>query len=259
MEPCRICGGALEPAFEGRVLDRIPVTYTRCAHCASLLLLSPTWLEESYSRTWTPDPDFGSLLRSQFVHRCLRRLRARPIRILSKRSRTLDVGAGRGLLLRMLLDDGHDAWGFDPYPQSIFAEDRISETLPDTRFAVITAIEVLEHTLDPVPFLRRLRDRLAPDGFLAISTELYDAGLHGPNWAYLAPTHGQHVTIFSRKGLEFAAQAADLNWVHSFDWRHQAFLHILVPRGRGLNPLKRWILRFRHWRGEHLQRKDALA
>jgi SAM-dependent methyltransferase len=259
MEPCRICGGGLRPIFQGQVLDSIPVQYALCDVCQSLLVPTPSWLEEAYARKISPNPDHGALLRTQFVHRCLRRLRARSIRLLPKHSRTLDIGTGHGLLLRMLLDDGHDAWGYDPYPHAIFAEDRISTALPEGPFAAITAIEVIEHTLDPVDFLKSLRARLAPNGFLALSTELFDASRHGSDWLYLAPAHGQHITFFSKEGLRLAAKAAGFTWVDSLEWGGQPFFHLLVPAETRVSALRLWALRRRHRLGERRHSRDSLA
>jgi hypothetical protein len=258
-EPCRICGGTLQPAFEGTVLDTVPVQYARCTACDSLLVPSPTWLEEAYSRRIVPDPDYGALSRTLFIHRCLRRLRSKSIALLLRGSRTLDIGTGRGLLLRLLLDDGHDAWGFDPYPHSAFAEDRIQTVLPDGPFAAITAIEVIEHTLDPVDFLKSLCARLAPEGFVALSTELYDSTVHGPDWLYLAPEHGQHITLFSRTGLQRAARAAGLKWILSLDWGGKPFFHLLVPSTARLSAFQLWKLQRRHRAGERRHAKDRLA
>ena len=259
MEPCRICGGRLGPAFEGTVLDTVPVHYARCRDCDSLLLPAPTWLEEAYARKIVPDPDFGALNRTLFIHRCLRRLRARTIGLLPRRSRTLDIGTGRGLLLRMLLDDGHDALGFDPYPHSVFAEDRIQTALPEGPFAAITAIEVIEHTLDPVDVLKSLRARLAPDGLLALSTELYDSTTHGADWLYLAPEHGQHITLFSREGLHRAARAAGFQWLCSLDWGGKPFLHLLVPAETSVSSFRLWRLRRHHQAGERRHSRDSRA
>lgn len=259
MEPCRICGGSLRSAFSGTVLGNVPVQYATCSQCHSLLLPSPTWLEEAYARKIIPDPDYGALSRTLFVHRCLRRMRSRGVRLLSKRGRTLDIGTGRGLLLRMLLDDGHDAWGFDPYPNSVFAEDRIKPTLPDGSFDLITAIEVIEHTVEPVDFMRSLKSRMTAAGYLALSTELYDLSTHGPDWAYLAPEHGQHITFFSREGLRLAAQAAGLEWVRSLEWCGSPFLHLFVPSGSPVSPLRLWWLERRHRAGERRHKRDSLA
>jgi hypothetical protein len=259
MEPCRICGGVLRPVFKGTVLGSVPVQYALCRQCDSLLLPSPTWLEEAYARKIVPDPDFGALTRTFFIHRCLRRRRSRNIRFLPKWSRTLDIGTGRGLLLRMMLDDHHDAWGFDPYPHSVFAEDRIRTTFPDGPFALITAIK---HTQDPVGFLKSLPSRLAPGGFLMLSTELYDSSIHGEDWTYLAQMHGQHITLFSRAGLRQAAQAAGFEWVHSLNWGSVPsvpFAHPFVPSGTQTSFLHLWLLKLRYGLGEWRHKLDSLA
>lgn len=257
--PCRICGGPLATAFQGLVLDHIQADYHRCGQCASLVVPNPTWLAEAYSRSQVPDPDFGALKRSLFVHRALRRMRSWPLGLLRRKGRTLDVGVGRGLLLRLLLDDGHDAWGFDPYPHSVFAEDRITTDLPDGPFSLITAIEVIEHTLDPVPFLQSLRSRLAPDGLLVLSTELFNPEVHGPSWHYLAPEHGQHITMFSPQGLNSAASAAGLTWVDSLAWYGQPFLHLLLPAEAPRPALRLWFLRQRNRSGERRYKRDHRA
>lgn len=258
-EPCRVCGGPLLESFEGELLGHVSVCYGQCAQCHSLLLPEPTWLEEAYGKVIVPDPDFGALKRTLFIHRCLRRMRNGALGLLPKRSRSLDYGSGRGLLLRLLLDDGQDAWGYDPYPRAIFGEDRITNRLPSGPFELITAIEVLEHTLDPLDTLQALGDRLAPKGVLVLSTELYDARTHGPEWAYLAQEHGQHITLFSRSGLRRAAETAGLDWIGSLPWGGQPFLHLLVPKGRKVSAFGLWWLQQRHRRGERRARKDRWA
>lgn len=256
-EPCRICGGELAPCFNGHLLDHVEVTYHRCAGCQSLLLPSPHWLDEAYGKVIVPDPDQGSLARTLFLHRCIRRLRARGVRLLPRRGRSLDVGCGKGLLLRLLLDDGWEAEGYDPYPQAVFAQDHLLSEMPaEPTFDLVSLVEVLEHTLDPVETLLRLKRCLAPKGFLLVSTELYDPTRHGPDWVYLAPEHGQHITLFSRQGLRSAATRAGLDWLGSLDWGGQPFLHLLAPVGTRPSTFTLWLLNWRHGRGEHRHGKD---
>jgi SAM-dependent methyltransferase len=255
--PCRVCGGAVKEAWPGRLLGHVDVTYALCEDCGSLSLPEPDWLDESYSKVIIPDPDFGSLARTLFVHRCIRRLRASSAGVIPRRCRTLDFGSGKGFLIRLLLDEAKDAWGFDPYPQAIFAQDRIFTALPDGPFDLITAIEVLEHATDPVGILRSLRERLAPDGTLLLSTELFDAEIHGADWHYLAPEHGQHITFYSREGLRRVAQAADLAWIGSMRYNRIDFLHVLLPNGRRVpSRWTWWRLRLRHRLREKRLRRD---
>lgn len=258
--PCPICGGELRPAFEGRVLDRIPVVYQRCQGCRSLLLPEPHWLEEAYSVPRLPDPDQGALSRSMAVHRCIRRLRSQGVGLVPRRGRVLDMGCGKGMLLRQLVEDGMDAWGHDPYPDPIFAPDRL---LPDIQtappFDLITLIEVLEHTLDPVQTLSGLRASLKPGGLLLASTELCDPLSDDPEWLYLAPGQGQHITLFSPQGLRRAAERAGFQFLGSLPWCGRPFLHLFAPTGSRVPRLAWWLMNRRHHRGEHRHAKDRLA
>lgn len=256
-EPCRICGGDLTPRFSGRLLGHVEVSYHQCSDCQSLILPSPHWLDEAYGKVIIPDPDQGSLARTLFMHRCIRRLRARGVRLVPRRGRSLDVGCGKGLLLRLLLDDGWEAQGYDPYPQAMFAQERLLAEMPsDPTFDLVTLVEVLEHTLDPVETLQRLKRCLAPRGLLLVSTELYDPAHHGSDWVYLAPEHGQHITLFSQQGLRMVTEKAGLDWLGSLAWGSQPFLHIFTPAGTRPSAFALWLLNWRHRHGERRFGKD---
>jgi SAM-dependent methyltransferase len=252
-----MCGGALKPAFSITVLGRHEASFHLCQACRSLVVPAPHWLEEAYGTSLVPDPDQGALARTLFIHRCIRRMRAGSIGLVPRRCRTLEFGAGRGFLLRLLLDEGKDAWGFDPYPIAILGEHRVRKEMPEGTFDLITAIEVLEHTLDPVPTLRRLCERLEPEGLLLVSTELYDESLHGPEWIYLAPEHGQHITLFSAEGLRRVAEQAGLRWIGSLGWGDKPFAHLLVKANRRIGALTLWRLQRRHRRGEKRLWRDG--
>jgi hypothetical protein len=256
-EPCRVCRGTLSTAFHGVVLADVDATYCICTDCRSLIVPTPHWLERSYAAELHPDPDFGLLRRCLFIHRTLRRMRS--VHLLPKPCRSLDYGAGKGILVRLLLDEAWDAWGYDPLATPLFAEDRILTELPSGPFDVITMIEVIEHLCDPVDTLGRLRSLLAPSGVMLLSTELFDHEIHGRSWHYLAPQHGQHITMLSRKGLCKAAERAGLRWVLSLRLSGIDFLHLMVHQDQQLSRLK--LLRFyaRQQIGERRACRDRYA
>jgi len=74
-------------------------------------------------------------------------------------------------------------------------------------FDVVTAIEVLEHAVDPVEELRRIRALLAPGGVLFLTT-----GNSSPyrdrllDWAYVMPD--VHVSFFEPSTLDVALERA---------------------------------------------------
>jgi hypothetical protein len=256
-EPCRICGGSLHPAFTATVLSDVAVTYFVCGSCHSLILPRPHWLERAYGPLAVPDPDYGLLQRSLFVSSTIRRMRSAGL--LPRQCRSLDHGAGKGMLVRLLLDHGFDAWGYEPIATPLLAAERIAREWPAGPFDLITSIEVAEHLLDPVETLTRLRGALAAHGLLLLSTELFDHRRHDASWQYLAQEHGQHITIFSRDALRLAARKAGLHWVTSLRYGGVDFLHLLTHQDYRPSRWRLWLLRWRQYRGKHRARRDRCA
>jgi hypothetical protein len=256
-EACRICGGTLQAAFTGTLLGDVAATYCVCARCHSLILPQPHWLERAYGPLAVADPDSGLLKRTLFIHATLRRMRS--VGLLPVHCRSLDHGAGKGILVRLLLDSGFDAWGDEPIARPLFAEERVMRQPPTGPFDLITLIEVAEHLLDPVETLTSLRAALALRGVLMLSTELFDVQLHGSDWPYLAPAHGQHVTFYSRNGLRWVAERAGLRWVESLRWGGRDFLHLLVHADQPPARWRLWWLRWRQQRGKWRVRRDRYA
>jgi hypothetical protein len=253
-ERCRACGGAVARAFEAEIMGDLQVTYTRCADCGSLMLLNPYWLDRAYSRVLMPDPDFGALRRSLFISRFVRRLRGTGI--LPRHYQSLDYGSGFGMLVRLQRDRGVEAWGYDRYAKPKFAEQYCSNKLPESKFDLVTCIEVIEHTVDPRDVLSSFRSMVKDNGLVLLSTELLDGQPDLEKWSYLAPEHGQHITLFSKAGLLKAVEAAGFDWVGTFRLHGIPLLHVLVPKTRGGMMLRLLLLTLRQWIGEAIYSND---
>ena len=119
--------------------------------------------------------------------------------------RVLDIGCGNGSLLRALRTYWPDAGllGCDPSRESIaqgFGEDArlwtgTAANLPgDVSADLVIAVNVIEHTLDPIGFLTALRGVLEPDGLMVIVCP--DGGRPGLDLLFV-----DHVFSFGREHL----------------------------------------------------------
>lgn len=96
----------------------------------------------------------------------------------------LDVGCGAGLLCEPLARLGARVTGIDAAPENIAAATAHAaqsglaidyragsiEHLDETRFDLVTSLEVIEHVSDPAAFVAGLARALAPGGLLILST-----------------------------------------------------------------------------------------
>jgi SAM-dependent methyltransferase len=136
------------------------------------------------------------------------------IRAHARGPRLLDVGCATGFFLEAALEAGFDPAGIELSSVAIeFAQPTVRERITcgdvntmlttDTRqFDVVTAFDIIEHTLDPVSFLDDIGRVLVPGGLLALSTP--DTGhwlrpLMRSRWPMLQPD--QHTFLFSRAAM----------------------------------------------------------
>ena len=133
----------------------------------------------------------------------------------------LDYGSGNSCLVRYLRERcAVDAVGFE---EGAIATQARAHGIPvleepeldalEGTFDVVTAIEVLEHTYDPVHELRRMRRLLRPGGLLVLTTgnvRPYVESLD--RWRYLTPEI--HISFFEPRTLDIAMKAAGFRPEH---------------------------------------------
>ena len=126
--------------------------------------------------------------------------------------RVLDVGCNAGELLELFAQSGWQVAGVEiSAGPAAFARSRlktniwqgaVEEVLPDTeRFDLVTLTHVLEHLLNPISVLQRLRHALA-DGVLLLEVpNAHDRLLKAWGGAYRPLCPGDHVSFFSESSL----------------------------------------------------------
>src|SRR5262249_7242802 len=129
----------------------------------------------------------------------------------------LDVGCATGFFLRQATCNGWDAVGLD---RSEFLAKKAKEhsgavvmagLLEDTQithgpYSVVTAWEVVEHTLDLRKFFGALTKHVAPEGLLALSTPLANglpAKILRKRFPMLSPP--EHLRLFTRRSINLLA------------------------------------------------------
>lgn len=139
-------------------------------------------------------------------------------------SRVLDVGSGSGVSLLEIGQLGGQAYGVEPDPNAAalakalnlavhtgFIEDR---PFPNTQFDFITASQAIEHTPDPVIFLKEIRQRLRKDGRIILSFPNADAlyrKILGRRWLHWHIPY--HYNFFTRRSFERLAEQCGLSVV----------------------------------------------
>ena len=207
MKLCPICKRTSEPKFRKRVLGKYVVQYFRCGSCDLLFTESPYWSSEAYDHARMGLRDTGMVERNLRIARVIGRF---IVRVLDPSARFLDYGAGTGLLVRMMRDWGFDFHYLDPYASNIFARGLEAQVGQRTEgsYGLVTAIEVIEHSPDPVAEFERM---LSYSDTVLFTTEIQpsdEAALK--DWNYLHSESGQHVSLFSGNSLRTMARLLGL-------------------------------------------------
>jgi SAM-dependent methyltransferase len=180
----------------------------------------------------------------------------------SEKTRWLDFGAGLGGLVRHARSLGIDVVGHDQGYAAERMRDRqipCLSNLEDGRqtFDIVTAIEVIEHSVDPIADLRTMASLLRPGGLLYLATgNAAPHCAHLEDWTYLAPID-VHVGVFEPETLAHALRRAGLEpeWPgylpgHTDVIRHKVLKALGFARRHAVEHLVPWPLasRFVDWR-----------
>lgn len=136
--------------------------------------------------------------------------------------RLLDVGCAMGYMVELAIQQGFDAYGFDPSEYAVeHASNNIKGRIklgtidkvryqPNT-FDVITMLDVVEHLSDPIKDIGKLSTFLKDDGIFLIATgdsNSLAARILKRRWTFYIPP--QHLYFFNTKTFETVLNKAGL-------------------------------------------------
>jgi len=198
---CTVCQTVMREVYQATILEKYIVSYFYCDSCGFLRTESPYWLDEAYSSA-IASSDTGLISRNFRVARALAALLFLALRYDGK-GRWLDYAGGYGMLTRLMRDKGFDFYWSDKHAPNLFAQEFGHEE--GAIYDGVTAIEVLEHTEDPVAFLANLL-QLSRTRTVVFTTELCPSPLPRPEeWWYFGLNTGQHIAFFQKRTLEAIA------------------------------------------------------
>lgn len=254
---CKVCESPTEHFGRLKILQAFDARYLRCTRCGFVFVEQPTWLEQAYELPIAA-ADTGIVVRNL---RFADVVGALIDLALPDARQCIDFGGGAGLFVRLMRDRGYEFYRQDKYCDNVFAVG--FDASPEQRFDLATSIEVIEHIVEPMSVLQQLA-QLAPT--LLIGTEQLPAERNRPGeWWYYAPEGGQHVSFFSARALQVAAERLGLQLasngrnVHVFSReRISPALVRMIGRRRGLAVARAWIKLTRRPR-RSLTHSDAAA
>lgn len=234
----------------------------QCAGCSlqsTYPLPSPDLLRALYANDYYGGPD-AARFRLEPLQRVVRFFRWRRARMLKRRlggargRRILDVGCGRGDMLRALQRWGADVYGTEAStaaarvagglvgPDRVFVGELVDARHPPDSFDCITLWHVLEHVREPDALLREVARILRPGG--CVYMEVPNAGgwsarRFGARWlAYDVPKHLFH---FSPDTLNALARRGGLMCVReshfSLEYSPVTLLQTVINAWLGGNSL----------------------
>jgi 2-polyprenyl-3-methyl-5-hydroxy-6-metoxy-1,4-benzoquinol methylase len=127
----------------------------------------------------------------------------------------LDIGCGEGDLLSIAVKDGWEITGTELSAKAVdranhllgnkvLLGDVVSLDLPENHYDLITIYHVIEHLIDPIKTLTKIRQLLKPGGLAFIETPnigSIGARIKGKNWSHIIPP--EHITYFQTNSLRY--------------------------------------------------------
>jgi 2-polyprenyl-3-methyl-5-hydroxy-6-metoxy-1,4-benzoquinol methylase len=189
--------------------------YLRCRECG-LIIADPLPSHEEIKRYYDADYDRDEGMGTartvaEFLFHATAQSRLPQIGIYCESGRWLDVGCANGAFLEVIVASGYDGYGIDlsvtavavAVSKGLQVQAATIETCnSDTPYDVVSAFDVIEHTLNPVSFVQAARDLLKPGGIFVLTTpdtSSIMARVMGSRWYHYIPEI--HFFNFNRRNI----------------------------------------------------------
>lgn len=204
---CKMCGDAADYFFSvdfsknscGIAAGQygVAVNHYRCVVCEHIFTdFCDDWSHEDFARNIynnhyaVYDPEYDGT-RSRFISSIIFNRAGDLIPHLSM----LDFGSGRGVLEQeMNLYGIRDIASYDPYAGG---------EMPDRKFDIVSAYEVLEHSPDPRGTINLMSSAMSEGGVMFFSQEYIPDNIAEirDSWKYFGPRNG-HISFFSANTID---------------------------------------------------------
>jgi len=203
---CKICNGEGNKIFVSKILKKYDVQYFSCPKCGFVFVENPYWLEEAYMYPINL-ADTGILARNIFLSNLVINI---IYYLFNYKGKFLDFAGGYGVFTRLMRDWGFNFKWQDKFSQNLLARGFEYSKKGDSDFELVTAFEVFEHLVNPI---NELEEIFKISKNVLFSTVLIPDKIINPSdWWYYGFNHGQHVSFYSKKTLEYIANKYELNY-----------------------------------------------
>lgn len=201
---CKICNEIMTNYAEAKIMNKYNINYFYCQHCAFIQTEEPYWLEEAYNETINLT-DTGIMKRNQILANFSTII---IYLFFNKSKKFLDYAGGYGIFTRLMRDIGFDMFWNDKYTKNLVA--RGFNYSKDEEYELLTSFESFEHFMNP---LEDIESMLSISDNILISTTLTPIETPLPTeWDYYALEHGQHISFYSIKTMQYIANKYNLNF-----------------------------------------------
>lgn len=199
--------------FKAKILNKHEVSYFYCSNCAFLQTQEPFWLKEAYISPINL-VDTGLLARNIYFSRIVSSI---LYYVFDGGGKYLDYAGGYGVFVRLMRDAGFDYYWHDPFSQNIFARG-FEYDFTSMKISAVTSFESFEHFVEPIAEIEKM---LGVSNNIFFSTQLLPDPVPAPcGWWYYGLEHGQHVSFYSIRTLEYIAKKYGLNFYTNFSDFH---------------------------------------